>query len=112
MYVILRPGPYVCSEFDFGGIPTYLLKDENMKIRTTMDANYTAAAKRYFEQIIVHLNSSFIYNGGCILMMQAENEYSSWTDFDENYLTWVQKTVNDAGYRGKLYTADPLRKFN
>ncbi|MBP6286341.1 MAG: beta-galactosidase, partial [Ferruginibacter sp.] len=77
MWVLLRPGPYVCAEWDFGGLPPYLLKYPDIRIRC-MDTRYMAAAERYISKLAKEVVSLQCMNGGPILMVQIENEYGSY----------------------------------
>ena len=104
MWVLLRPGPYVCAEWDFGGLPTYLLKIPDIKIRC-MDSRYMAAVTRYVNRLAKEVRSLQCTNGGPILMVQVENEYGSYAN-DKTYLNtlknlWVQNGINIP-----FYTAD------
>ena len=74
MWVLLRPGPYVCAEWDFGGLPPYLLKTSDIKIRCT-DPRYMKAVARYISHLSKEIKSLQCTNGGPILMVQIENEY-------------------------------------
>ena len=71
MWVLLRPGPYVCAEWDFGGLPSYLLKIPDIKIRC-MDSRYMAAATRYINALSQQVKNLQCTNGGPILMVQIE----------------------------------------
>ena len=78
MWVLIRPGPYVCAEWDFGGLPPYLLQFPDIKVRC-MDPRYMKAVNRYIDRIakeIVPLQCNY---GGPVLMLQVENEYGSYT---------------------------------
>lgn len=77
MWVILRPGPYVCAEWDFGGLPPYLLKIPDIKIRC-MDTRYMAAATRYINRLSKEIVPLQCSKGGPIVMVQIENEYGSF----------------------------------
>ena len=68
MWALLRPGPYVCAEWDFGGIPSYLLKDPELRVRS-MYPRYMKAAERYMAALAVELKSSLVTRGGSILMV-------------------------------------------
>lgn len=104
MWVILRPGPYVCAEWDFGGLPTYLLKYPDIKLRC-MDNRYMAAVSRYIKRLAAEVRPLLISNGGPILMTQIENEYGSFGN-DKNYLKAIKKLWVDNGVAGPFYTAD------
>ncbi|MEO8148495.1 MAG: beta-galactosidase family protein [Bacteroidia bacterium] len=104
LWVLLRPGPYVCGERDWGGLPSYLLKIPDIKVRC-MDAQYMAAVKRY----VAHLSKEIVplqcINGGPILMVQIENEYGSYSN-DKTYLKVLRKLWIQNNIRVPFYTAD------
>src|SRR5436190_24314073 len=74
LFVILRPGPYSCAEWEMGGFPWWLLKDQDIKLRTR-DPRYLDAAKKYLKQVARELGPLQVTHGGPILMVQVENEY-------------------------------------
>lgn len=104
MWVILRPGPYVCAEWDFGGIPSYLLKNLDLKVRC-MNPQYMAAASRYICALAKEVAPLQVSKGGPILMVQVENEYGSYGN-DRTYLHALEKLWRDAGIDVPFYTAD------
>jgi beta-galactosidase len=104
MWVLLRPGPYVCAEWDFGGIPTYLLKYSDIKIRC-MDKRYMAAATRYINALAKQVAPLQCTNGGPILMVQVENEYGSYAN-DKVYLETLRQLWIKNGITVPFYTAD------
>jgi beta-galactosidase len=73
MWQILRPGPYVCAEWELGGIPPYLLRTPDIKLRC-MDPRYMAAAEKYMSKLADEINPFLITKGGPIIMVQGENE--------------------------------------
>ncbi len=77
LWVLLRPGPYVCAEWEFGGIPPYLLRYPDLKIRC-LDDRYMKAAERYIAELAAEVKPLLVTNGGPILMIQIENEYGSY----------------------------------
>ncbi len=109
MWVILRPGPYVCAEWDFGGLPPYLLKIPDIKIRC-MDARYMAAATRYINRLAKEVVSLQCTNGGPILMVQVENEYGSYAN-DKEYMETLRKLWQKNGITVPFYTADGATPF-
>jgi len=109
MWVLLRPGPYVCAEWDFGGLPTYLLKYPDIKIRC-MDKRYMAATERYISRLAKEVAPLQCVNGGPILMVQVENEYGSYGN-DKNYLEALRKLWIKNGIRVPFYTADGATAF-
>jgi beta-galactosidase len=104
MWVNLRPGPYVCAEWDFGGIPSYLLKYPDLKIRCT-DERYMKAVRRYISALANVVRPFLVHNGGPILMVQIENEYGSYGN-DKAYLEELRKSWRNNGVDGPFFTAD------
>ena len=104
MWVLLRPGPYVCAEWDFGGLPSYLLQTPDIKIRC-MDAIYMAAVTRYITRLSKEVAPLQCDKGGPILMVQIENEYGSYGN-DKTYLETLQKLWIKNGITVPFYTSD------
>ncbi|HMK05540.1 MAG TPA: beta-galactosidase [Ferruginibacter sp.] len=104
MWVLLRPGPYVCAEWDFGGLPPYLLKHPDIKIRC-MDPRYMAATERYIDRLAKEVVALQCVNGGPVLMVQIENEYGSFAN-DKIYLEALRKLWLKNGIKVPFYTAD------
>lgn len=104
IYVIVRPGPYICAEFDHGGFPAYLFKDKNVKLRC-MDDKYLGYVKAWFERLFKEFIDLQITNGGNIIAMQIENEYGSYGN-DKQYILAVKKIMQDLGSNCLLFTAD------
>ena len=94
LWVLLRPGPYVCAEWDFGGIPPYLLKDPELRVRS-LYPRYMQAAERYMAQLARVVRPLLVTRGGPILMVQVENEYGSYGN-DRNYMIAAARRVEDA----------------
>lgn len=86
LLVIVRPGPYICAEWEFGGLPYWLLKEDDIQIRTK-DPKYLTPALEWFDQLFPVLAPHLITNGGNIIMTQIENEYGSYPACDKEYLT-------------------------
>ncbi len=103
MQVLFRPGPYICAEWDFGGIPPRLLKDD-VAVRT-MDPLYLAEAEKYLSAIADIAEPFLAKNGGPIVLTQIENEYGSWPFKDVEYLRWVKNFWKKRGF-GPFYMAD------
>ena len=104
LYVIVRPGPYVCSEWDFGGLPSWLLSEPDIKVRC-MDPRYMAAVKRYVERLGQELRGLQISEGGPIILVQLENEYGSYGN-DKQYLRELRDILLKAGFTVPLFTSD------
>ncbi|MEP6676529.1 MAG: beta-galactosidase [Ferruginibacter sp.] len=104
MWVLLRPGPYVCAEWDFGGIPPYLLKYQDIKIRC-MDFRYITAVEKYINRLSKEVVPLQCDHGGPILMLQVENEYGSYGN-DKNYMEDLRNTWIENGITIPFYTSD------
>lgn len=109
VWVLLRPGPYVCAEWDFGGLPAYLLQTPNIKLRC-MDSTYMNAVTRYVERLSKEVVSLQCDKGGPILMVQVENEYGSYGN-DKIYLETLRKLWLQNGITVPFYTADGPTDF-
>lgn len=77
LYVIIRPGPYVCAEWEFGGYPWWLQKDKSLEIRTDNKA-FLQQCENYINQLAKQVIPLQINNGGPVIMVQAENEFGSY----------------------------------
>jgi beta-galactosidase len=104
MWLLVRPGPYVCSEWDLGGIPPYLLRIPDIKLRC-MDPRYMAAVERYLIKLAKEIKPYLITNGGPILMLQIENEYGSFAN-DRNYISRLRDIWKDNGIDVPTFTGD------
>jgi len=105
LYVILRAGPYVCSEWDFGGLPAWLLADPAMKLRSG-DESFLRPAAAWMNRLGRELAPLQITRGGPIIAVQVENEYGSFGD-DRVYMARIRDIIRKAGFDGAiLYTAD------
>jgi beta-galactosidase len=104
MWLILRPGPYVCAEWDLGGIPSYLLRVPDIKLRT-LDPRYMKAAERYMTNLAEVIKPFMVTKGGPILMLQIENEYGSFGN-DKSYLQKLKDIWNSLGINVPTFTGD------
>ncbi|MFH0991205.1 MAG: beta-galactosidase family protein [bacterium] len=104
MWVLFRPGPYVCAEWELGGIPPYLLRIPDIKLRC-MDPRYMKAVERYLKAIAAEIKPLLVTKGGPILMVQIENEYGSFGN-DKNYLEALRSIWKKNGIDVPFYTAD------
>lgn len=104
LFVLLRPGPYACAEWDFGGLPPWLLSHPNIKVRCT-DSIYMAAVKDFIYKLAEQIKDLQNTKGGPILMLQIENEYGSYGD-DKAYLNDLKDLWTKAGITVPFYTAD------
>ncbi|MGB3008436.1 MAG: beta-galactosidase family protein [Chitinophagaceae bacterium] len=104
LWVVLRPSPYVCAEWEFGGYPWWLLKDSTIIVRSK-DERFIAAYSKYIHQLSKQLVPLLITHGGNVLLVQIENEYGSYSN-DKSYMELNRKLFRDAGFDGILYTCD------
>uniref|UniRef100_A0A8D0RHI5 Beta-galactosidase n=1 Tax=Sus scrofa TaxID=9823 RepID=A0A8D0RHI5_PIG len=104
LWVILRPGPYICSEIDLGGLPSWLLQDSSMKLRTTYEG-FTKAVDLYFDHLMARVVPLQYKNGGPIIAVQVENEYGSYNK-DPAYMPYIKKALEDRGIVELLLTSD------
>jgi beta-galactosidase len=105
LHVILRPGPYVCAEWDLGGYPAWLLADRTLILRST-DPRFMAASAAYLRQVGRQLAALQVGRGGPIIAVQVENEYGAF-DKDADYVRAVRDQFVAAGFtEAPLFTAD------
>lgn len=108
LYVNIRPGPYICSEWDLGGIPYFVLGSpkESVYLRT-MNSKYIDHVESYFNVLLPLLKPYLYENGGPIILFQIENEYGSYKACDHAYTNYLTDFVrNHLGDKVILYTAD------
>ncbi len=104
LYVILRPTPYICAEWEFGGLPAWLLKDKDIKLRSS-DNKFIEKLGNYYKVLLPKLLKYQVTNGGPILMMQVENEYGSYGN-EKEYLRIVASMMKENGVDVPLFTSD------
>ena len=108
LYAIVRPGPYICSEWEFGGLPWWLLKNDGIRLRC-MDADYIAAVDRFFDSLIPCIAAHQITEGGNVILVQVENEYGSYGD-DSEYIRYLADGLRRRGINVPLFTSDGTNK--
>ena len=104
LYMILRPSPYICSEWEFGGLPAWLLKDPKMRLRCSY-APYLDAVKRYYNVLIPKIAPYQQDRGGNIILVQIENEYGYYGS-DTAYLEFLRDTMRGLGITVPFVTSD------
>lgn len=87
LYIIIRPSPYICSEWEFGGLPAWLLRDRNMRLRCSYEP-YLNAVKEYYSVLIPKLVPHQCDRGGGVILVQLENEYGYYGN-DTAYLEFL-----------------------
>ncbi|GAA6526997.1 beta-galactosidase family protein [Intrasporangium sp. DVR] len=102
--VIVRPGPYICAEWDFGGLPAWLMKGEPMALRSS-DPRFLAAVDAWLDAVCPVLVGLLATHGGPVVAIQVENEYGSFGD-DATYLEHCRKGLVDRGIDVLLLTSD------
>ncbi|MGQ4561315.1 glycoside hydrolase family 35 protein [Dermabacteraceae bacterium P7054] len=101
---IVRPGPYICAEWENGGFPGWLLRDRNMRLRC-MDERYLKAVDSWFGRLIPIIAQRQACRGGNVVMVQVENEYGSYGD-DRAYLQHLRNLLLRLGIEEMLVTSD------
>ncbi len=104
LYVILRPSPYICAEWEFGGLPAWLLAEDNMRLR----ANYEPFLKHirdYYDTLFPIITPLQITKGGPVILMQVENEYGYYGD-DGKYMETMRDIMLERGVEVPLITSD------
>jgi beta-galactosidase len=103
LMVILRPSVYICAEWEFGGLPAWLL-NEPMRLRST-DPRFMAKVRNYFQVLLPKLVPLQITHGGPVIMMQVENEYGSY-GMEKAYLRQTKELMEEYGIDVPLFTSD------
>ncbi len=106
---IIRPGPYICAEWDYGGLPSWLLTHRDMRIRC-MDEKFLEKETRYLDKIFEIIRPRLITNGGNVIMMQVENEYGSYGN-DHEYIDFLADYYRKSGIDVPLFTSDGPSNF-
>ena len=105
LWVILRPGPYACAEWEMGGTPWWLLKNGDIQLRSR-DPHYINAVKSYLKEVGRVLGPLQITHGGPIIMAQVENEYGFFGQ-DAGYMSEIRNALVDAGFDVPLFECNP-----
>lgn len=105
LWVILRPGPYACAEWDGGGLPWWLLKNPEIQLRTS-DPAFLAPARIWLQEVGRVLAPLQVTHGGPILLVQVENEYGSYGD-DAEYMGVIRNALTNAGFDVPLFACNP-----
>lgn len=104
LHVLLRPGPYICAEWEGGGLPSWLLADPSMRLRSRAP-RFLAAVDDYFGRLLPPLHDRLATRGGPVLAVQVENEYGAYGD-DTGYLEHLADSLHRHGVDVPLFTCD------
>ena len=102
--VIVRPGPYICAEWDNGGFPAWLTGTPGIGLRC-LDPVFTGAIEEWFDHLLPIIAPRQACNGGPVVAVQIENEYGSYGD-DHDYIRWNRRALEERGITELLFTAD------
>ncbi|WP_273832049.1 glycoside hydrolase family 35 protein [Guptibacillus sedimenti] len=104
LYVILRPSPYICAEWEMGGLPSWLLKQDDMALRCSHPA-FLNHVEDYFNELLPRLKPFLQKNGGPVIAFQIENEYGAYGN-DQNYLAFHKEQYEKHGIDTFYFTSD------
>lgn len=119
LMVILRPGPYACAEWEFGGYPWWLQKNKELVIRT-YNQPFLDSCKVYMTKLAEQVKDLQVSNGGPIIMVQAENEFGSYVaqrkdiplEQHKRYNKAIRDMLEEVGFKGPFFTSDGSWLFN
>ena len=104
LYVILRPSPYICAEWEFGGLPAWLLAEDGMKLRVSYPP-FLKHVQDYYDVLLKKIVPYQINYGGPVILMQVENEYGYYAN-DREYLLAMRDKMQKGGVFVPLVTSD------
>lgn len=104
LYVILRPSPYICAEWEFGGLPAWLLQEDNMRLRAYYEP-FLRHVREYYDVLFERIVPLQITKGGPVIMMQVENEYGYYGE-DTRYMEAMRDMMLERGVEVPLITSD------
>ncbi len=104
LYAIVRPSPYICAEWEFGGLPAWLLCEEGMRLRSS-EGPFLERVEEYYDELFPLLASFQIDREGPVIMMQVENEYGYYGD-DRSYMEKMRQLMVERGVSVPLVTSD------
>ncbi|MFD5988731.1 beta-galactosidase family protein [Streptomyces cyaneofuscatus] len=104
LWVIVRPGPYICAEWENGGLPVWVTGRFGRRVRTR-DDGYRAVVERWFRELLPQVVRRQVDRGGPVILVQAENEYGSYGS-DAVYLEWLAGLLRRCGVSVPLFTSD------
>ncbi|MFI0818381.1 beta-galactosidase [Streptomyces sp. NPDC021098] len=108
LHVLLRPGPYICAEWEGGGLPSWLTADPNIRQRSS-DPRFTGAVDAYLDLLLPPLAPYMAASGGPVIAVQVENEYGAYGE-DTAYLAHLADALRKRGVEELLFTCDQADK--
>lgn len=105
LYAIVRPSPYICAEWEFGGLPAWLLAGEDIPIRSS-EGPFLSYVERYYQHLFPQLVPMQIENGGPVILMQVENEFGAWGKPDPAYMQLLAGLMRKYGATAPFSTSD------
>lgn len=107
LYAIVRPSPFICAEWEFGGLPAWLLKGEDIPLRSSQGP-FLSYVERYYRRLFQEIAPLQIDKGGPILLVQVENEFGAWGKKDPAYLRALARLMRENGATVPFITSDNL----
>lgn len=104
LHVIVRPSPYICAEWEFGGLPSWSAMDDHLRLRCT-DSAFLAHVDRYYDVLLPRLKPLLSTSNGPIIALQIENEYGAFGN-DASYLQYLRDGMVRRGMDVLLFTSD------
>ncbi len=104
LYIIIRPSPYICAEWEMGGLPSWLLKNPDIVLRSS-DPVYLQHVEEYYDILLPKLRPFLYQHGGPVIAMQIENEYGAYGN-DHPYLAFFKDQYAKHGLETFLFTSD------
>jgi beta-galactosidase len=104
LYVILRPSPYICAEWEFGGLPAWLLREDDMRLRASC-GSFLRHVEEYYQVLLPLITPLQITEGGPVILMQIENEYGYYAN-DKAYMEAIKNLMVEGGVKVPLVTSD------
>ena len=104
LYVILRPSPYICAEWEFGGLPAWLLRENDMRLRVS-GGSFLRHVEEYYHILMPIITPLQITEGGPVILMQIENEYGYYAN-DKAYMEEIKALMLKEGVKLPLVTSD------
>ncbi len=105
LYAIVRPSPYICAEWEFGGLPAWLLSEEDIPLRSS-EGPFLSYVERYYQHLFPQIVPMQIENGGPIILMQVENEFGAWGKIDIAYMRSLAELMRKYGASVPFSTSD------